>query len=252
MADPVVVGIDVAAVRPCVGVALTVGRSLPVHGDADWCATESRRELLDWLAGKAPAVVAIDAPQGYSRHLLLRQKPGRTPSKSRVCDRELLRRHISVYQVPARGDVQSGDARLAAWMKTGFRYFEALKHMGFDMGLGGALPGSFGQPPALLEAYPYAAFVTLFGRLLPKKSTRDGLFLRGRILRGQGVEWTDYYDHDSLDALAAALTAARYLQGRACPIGDEREGLIWLPVTSGELKARYSSGAPDMPAAAGW
>ena len=49
-------------------------------------------------------------------------------------------------------------------------------------------------------------------------------------LRRAGLEWDEYFDHDSLDALAAALTAWRFQQGRATPFGDPREGLIWLPV----------------------
>jgi hypothetical protein len=53
------------------------------------------------------------------------------------------------------------------------------------------------------------------------------------------VAWDEYYDHDSLDALAAALTAWRFVQGRAAPFGDDRDGYIWLPVPSGEVLASY-------------
>ena len=86
MADPVVVGLDIAAARPCVGVALTVGRTLRAQGDADWYATDSRREMLAWVAGKAPAVIALDAPQGYNRHLLDHPRAGQRRSRARVCD----------------------------------------------------------------------------------------------------------------------------------------------------------------------
>lgn len=248
MSDPVIVGIDVAASRPCVAVALGVGRGLRVHGEADWLATSDRRELVAWLDRVKPAAVAIDAPQGYNRHLLLRAAPGRPASRSRVCDHELLRRRIGVYQVPARDEVQGGEATLLAWMRIGMGLYSTLKRQGFEVARGDGLPGAFGQAPALLEAYPYAAFVALQGYLLPKKLTREGQVLRVRILRKQGVEWADYYDHDSLDALAAALTAARFLQGRACAVGDEKEGLIWLPVPPAELREKYSALTGDVAA----
>ena len=39
--------------------------------------------------------------------------------------------------------------------------------------------------------------------------------------------------------LAAALTAWRFVQGRATPVGDDRDGFIWLPVTEHDLLPSY-------------
>ena len=94
-------------------------------------------------------------------------------------------------------------------------------------------PAPSGSPLAVIEVYPYAAFVTLLGHRPRAKSDRQGLAARVRALRQAGVEWDDYFDHDSLDALAAGLTGWRYLQGRASAVGDPREGLLWLPVPRG-------------------
>ncbi len=236
-----VVGIDVAVSRPCTAVALRCGRT--AHAAAWQAATvaptpgdDELRELVDWVVGLRPAAVAIDAPQGYNRRLLAGE---RGAHRSRVCDFELLRRRISLYQVPSRGDVVADPRRLPAWMAAGFRLYRELKRRGFEAPPPGALAGAFGAAPALLEVFPYAAFVTLVGGLLSKKGTREGLRLRVLALRRADVRWDTgddaYYDHDSLDALAAALTAWRFVQGRAHPVGDEREGLIWLPVTREEL-----------------
>ena len=63
--------------------------------------------------------------------------------------------------------------------------------------------------------------------------------MRVVALREAGVAWDEYYDHDSLDALAAALTAWRFVQGRATPVGDDRDGFIWLPVTEHDLLPSY-------------
>jgi predicted nuclease with RNAse H fold len=227
----VIVGVDVAARRPCTAVALRVGQ--PVR-EADWMDTSSLFDLVEWIRAQTPLVVALDAPQGWNRRLL-------PHSRSRACDQELLRRRISVYQVPARVEVERGDASLPAWMATGFDLFRRLRRpsAGFESAMPDALPGAFGQPPAVMEVYPHAAFITLLGGVPAPKSSRRGLRRRILALREAGVRWDHYYDHDSLDALAAALTGRRYLQGLATPVGDPREGLIWLPVPEAELRERY-------------
>ena len=232
MADqPIIVGVDVAARRPCTAVALRGGRTARV---AEWLETSDRRALIDWIVRLAPQVVAIDAPQGWNRRLL-----GRASYRSRVCDYELLRRGLGVYQVPAKADIENGTVRLPDWIGVGFELFRALRRRGFESPPDGAIPGAFGQSPAMIEVYPYAAFVTLLGHRPRAKADRQGLAARVRALRQAGVEWDDYFDHDSLDALAAALTGWRYLQGRGSALGDPREGLLWLPIPRGELRESY-------------
>jgi predicted nuclease with RNAse H fold len=241
--EQLVIGIDIAASRPSTAVALSCGRSAQVVGwmaalTHDDPAKDDTPAMFDWIESLAPAVVAVDAPQGYNRRLLVRAREHGC-SRSRVCDHELLRRRISLYQVPSRKEASEDPAKLPAWMRVGFRYFKELRRRGFEAPPDGALPGAFGAAPALLEVFPYAAFVTLLGGLLSKKTTREGVRLRVLALRRAGVHWDSaddaYYDHDSLDALAAALTGWRFLQGRAHPVGDEREGLLWLPVTGDEV-----------------
>lgn len=275
---PLVVGIDVAAARPCVGVAL---RPLPAGGRVEavsWHeslaavevararaaagepgkgarpATGKKRppaappDLLDWLDGlrPAPSVVAVDAPQGFNRRLLERESAG--GHRSRVCDFELLRRRVGVYQVPSRAEVAVDPGRLPAWMAVGFDLFAALRRRGYEAPFDGSLPGALGQPPAVLEVYPYASFVALLGGRLARKTTREGLRLRVAALRAEGVVWDkggadEYYDHDSLDALAAAFTAWRFYQGAAHHLGESREGLIWLPVSGERFAAAVKAPA---------
>jgi predicted nuclease with RNAse H fold len=233
-AGQVVIGIDIAASRPCVAVAVRCGRQLDVEG---WCEADERvkgdrARLLDWIAGFSPSVVGVDAPQRPKRAL-----PGGA-AHSRVCDAELLHRRIGVYQVPTRAEADAAGPRYA-WMKTGWAYFRELARRGFEQPVPGALPGELGQAPAALEVYPHAGFVTLLGGTPPPKSTREGLRLRVLALRHVGVRWDDYYDHDSLDALMAAYTAWRFLQGLASPLGDARDGLIWLPMPGHEVLGSY-------------
>ena len=247
MSDPdVVIGIDVAAARPSTAVAVRMGRAAARGGRGaaavvvEWMEADHRSRdevdaLLAWVDRHDPAVVAVDAPQGFRR-------PGRgSPVAQRVCDRELMARRISLYPVPTRAAVEAGEARLPDWMKAGFDYFRRLRRAGFEVPDDAVMPGALGRPPAALEVYPYGAFATLLGALPPSKATRAGLRLRVVTLRHAGLEWDEYYDHDSLDALVAALTALRFQQGRATPVGDPREGLIWLPVPRTDLRGTYAA-----------
>jgi predicted nuclease with RNAse H fold len=238
---PIVMGIDIAARRPCVAVALQATRVGRVVGwmEADHRHPGEAARLLQWVEALSPAVVAIDAPQAPNRHLM-------KGSRLRVCDWELRRRGLPLYQVPVRG--QAGPE----WIAVGFEYFRLLKHRRFEMAGATDLPLAFGGAPALLEAYPYATFTCLLreqhadaaAATPPKKDTRAGTRMRIDLLRAARVEWDDYYDHDSLDALAAALTAWRYLQGTASAVGDPVEGLLWLPITADVLRERLAPRRP--------
>jgi predicted nuclease with RNAse H fold len=231
----IVMGIDIAATRPCVAVAVRGGRALDVleWREADEREPGDRDRLLDWIVSMRPSVVGIDAPK--------RPKRARAsqPHRPRDCDAELLHRRISVYQVPTRAEAEVRTPHYA-WMQAGWGYFRDLARRGYEPPAPGALPGDMGQAPAVLEVYPHAGFVTLLGGTPPPKSTREGLRLRVLALRRLGLHWDDYFDHDSLDALMAAFVAWRFVQGMATAVGDGRDGSIWLPVTAHELRAKYA------------
>lgn len=230
----VVVGIDIAASRPCVAVALRSGRALEVESwwEADERVPGDRDRLMEWMAGLGPVAVGVDAPQKPKR-----ARAGGV-SRSRACDADLAARRISIYQAMTRTEAQAAGAR-AAWMQVGWSYFRDLGRRGFEPPAPGVLPGVLDQAPAALEVYPHASFVTLLRGTPPPKSSRAGLHVRVAVLRAAGVQWDEYFDHDSLDALAAALTAWRFVQGLAAPVGDGGDGYIWLPVTARDLLPRY-------------
>ena len=231
---PVVVGIDIASSRPCVAVALRCGRTLEALAwhEADERERGDRGRLLEWLGALAPVAVGVDAPQRPKRAL-----PGGA-AHARRCDAELQARRISVYQVPTAAEIE-GRERRYAWMQTGWAYFKELGRLGYERPSDGRLPGALGQAPVALEVYPHAGFVSLLGGTPPPKSTREGLRLRVLTLRRLGVHWDEYFDHDSLDALMAALTAWRFCQGLATGLGDDRDGRVWLPVPESDLRDNY-------------
>jgi predicted nuclease with RNAse H fold len=231
---PVVVGIDIAASRPCVAVAVRGGRTLEVlsWAESDDHVAGDRGRLLTWLDDLDAVAVGVDAPQRP------RRARGAAASRPRACDVELAHRRISIYQVPTRAVAAEADG-LYTWMEAGWEYFRELGRRGFEPPAPGTLAGSLGEARAALEVYPHATFVSLLGGTPPPKSSRPGLRVRVAALRAAGVVWDEYYDHDSLDALAAALTAWRFVQGRATPLGDDRDGFIWLPVTARDLLPSY-------------
>jgi len=231
---PVVVGVDIAASRPCVAVAVRGGRTLEALSwtESDDHVAGDRARFFEWLEGLAPVAVGVDAPQRP------RRSRGAAATRPRACDADLAHRRISIYQVPTRAVAAEADG-LYTWMEAGWEYFRELGRRGFEPPAPGTLAGELGQAPAALEVYPHGTFTTLLGGTPPPKSSRSGLRVRVATLREAGVAWDEYFDHDSLDALAAALTAWRFVQGRATPVGDDRDGYIWLPVTEHDLLPSY-------------
>ncbi len=208
-----VAGIDVAATRPSTAVLVEDGHV------ARWSALAGPEDLRLWLDELRPTVVAIDAPSGLSKGLLAQPEDGSKPYNGRVCDRELRRRSISLYEVPSTRE------ELDSWMEMGLQLYEACETAGYR------IPVEVGQEPSAIEVYPYASFCVLLGGRPEKKTTVRGIDQRFEALRRFGLVWDDRKDHDSLDALAAAATAHAYRGGRATALGDPSEALIWLPAT---------------------
>src|SRR5680860_756224 len=91
-----VAGVDVAAARSSTAVLAEDGQV------ARWSELGRPEDLLLWLRDFRPNVVAIDAPCNLSKLLLAHPEDGSKPYNGRVCDRQLRRRSIPLYEVPAR------------------------------------------------------------------------------------------------------------------------------------------------------
>ena len=212
MTERTTIGIDVAAARPCTCVLLD---GLVVQ---DWLDTRDLDELASWVLRHQPDAIGVDAPCAPSKGLLLEPGTSGKPYGGRVCDRELRRRCIPLYEVPReRADADP-------WMEVGFQIYQILQELGYQ------LPREPGIAHSVIEVFPHASFVTLLGGIPAKKSTTLGQAHRLEVLKRHGVSWDGRFDHDSLDALAAALTATMFLEGQASAVGDPEEALLWLPV----------------------
>jgi Protein of unknown function (DUF429) len=108
---------------------------------------------------------------------------------------------------------------VAGWIAVGFALWQALRRVGHEP----------------LEVYPAGVFRTLAGHRVPSKSTRSGrqariALLEPHVERAPAIEM---WSHDGIDALGAAVTARRKLQGSAVAITHADAGCdgsaIWLP-----------------------
>ncbi len=234
-----VVGVDVAAGtvadRACVAVALRTGRKAEVTGWYEARARDGRapEDLVSWICRQEPVAIGIDAPQAPGERAATEGRVRR----ARSCDAELMRHGLKVYHPPARAEAQATARH--SWLLVGWDLFGRLHACGFSPPAAAGLAGAFGAEKAVLEVYPHASFATLLGGVPPGKSTRAGQHLRVLALRSLRVEWDEYYDHDSLDALVAAVTAWRFVQGRTHCVGRRRHELIWLPVGPADFLPRY-------------
>ena len=125
---PVVVGIDIAASRPCVAVAVRCGRTLEVDlVGASLTSTSPATATASstWLDDLDAVAVGVDAPQRP------RRARGAAASRPRACDAELAHRRISIYQVPTRAVAAEADG-LYTWMEAGWEYFRELGRRGFE------------------------------------------------------------------------------------------------------------------------
>jgi len=224
----------------------------------------SQADLLAAVAeaGRPGAVVAIDAPQSLNGGLMASDEyratlspppaPGRW-KRYKVCEYELKRRGIGLYNTPAL------EAEAPTWMRAGLGLYAALRAAGFET----YAPGS-DAPRQVLEVHPHACFAVLLGRLPLPKLTLEGRLQRQLVLYRSGVEVKNPMDtleeltaghllegrlplpgllgHDALDALAAAYTAflAATEPEKVTLVGDPNEGQIVLPVAAGELKDMYT------------
>jgi len=172
-------------------------------------------ELLALAERWSPRVVAIDSPLFLPRGLCcldegcLHASCHNWTGEKRVAERELFRQGIRLYWTTRKG-----------FIKPMIKRAMALRHTLEARGI------------PVIEVYPYASKVRLFGQPILKKTTPAGRrWLRERLegLVPGLVEHEGRLGHDQLDAIVAAYTAYLHGRGLAEGVGDRDEGLIWVP-----------------------
>ncbi len=246
--DAVFIGINpTAGKRPIQYAALDAKKGLIIHEHGDL------EHVLAFLASFESAVVAVDAPQGLNQGWMRKadirracglQPSGRTWGQWRVCEYELRRRNIRLYNTPDRL------AQTKNWVQVGIALFRRAQDMGYQL----FEKGKSSAPRILLEGRAHTGYATLLERSPFPKDTLEGRMQRQLLLFVEGLETPnplhaleeitrhhlltgrlplqDLRDHETLDTCMAAYTA--YLAGmepeRVCQVGQVEEGLITLPV----------------------
>ena len=170
-------------------------------------------ELLALAERWRPRIVAVDAPLSPPRGLCCLEEacPCRpsAPGGLKAAERELFRQGISLYATTKRSIIK-------VMIKRAMALRLMLEARGY----------------VVLEVYPYAAKVRLWGKGMPRKTTRAGREWLREKLDGMVPGLRQHegrLGHDQLDAIVAAYTAYLYGRDRAEGVGDHDEGLIWVP-----------------------
>ena len=171
------------------------------------------KEIVAFVEVHRPALVAIDAPLSLPLGLCCLEEGCScqpvSPRKGRQCERELSVLGIGCYYTTKRSIIKGMVYR-------GIRLKADLERQGHTV----------------IEVYPYASRLRLFGPL-PKKTT-----VAGRRALQEGLQCLipsvpspqeDLLSHDTLDALLAAYTGFLYDCGRTEALGDPPEGLLHIP-----------------------
>ncbi|MBA7614224.1 hypothetical protein ES703_21487 [subsurface metagenome] len=171
-------------------------------------------DILGAIESHRPGIVAIDAPLGLPKGLCCLEEScscqAQLPGKGRICERELSRRGIPCYYTTKKSIIKN-----MVYRAIGLKREIAARGC------------------QVIEVYPYATKVALFGKPIPRKSTPEGIsFLRERLaqLMPQLTPYLPQLNHDLCDALIAAYTAYLYAHGEAEVVGDVEEGAICLPI----------------------
>jgi predicted nuclease with RNAse H fold len=171
------------------------------------------------LAGRwRPRYVAIDAPLNLPQGMCCLEEScpctPASPDGLKAAERALLKEGIGLFRTTKRSIIKAMIYRAIGLRRT-------LEERGHTV----------------MEVYPYTSKVRLFGRPIPKKTTKAGRqWLRGRL---EGLvpglrEHEGRLGHDELDAIVAAHTAYLHGQRQAEALGDPHEGLIYVPRASGQ------------------
>lgn len=162
-----------------------------------------------------PRLVAIDAPLALPNGLCCLEEScpcqPLSSAKGRTCERELSRRRIPCYYTTKKSIIKS-----MVYRAIGLK--EEIAARGYYV----------------IEVYPYATKVQLFGRHTPPKTTPAGIvFLRERLaaLMPHLIPFLPRFNHDLCDALIAAYTAYLHTKGEIEIIGDPEEGAIFIPAS---------------------
>jgi len=175
----------------------------------------SDEEIIALAEEQCPALVAIDAPLSLPLGLCCLEESCTcrpvSSRKGRQCERELSALGIGCYYTTKRSIIKGMVYRALAIK-------QRLERSRFTV----------------IEVYPYASKLRLFGPLPPKatvagrRALQEGLC---RLIPSLPSTQETILSHDTLDALLAAYTGILYIKGQTEALGDAAEGLLHIPMS---------------------
>lgn len=177
----------------------------------------SDTDIIALLNFYSPRVVAINAPLSLPLGLCCLEETcpcePRFPWKNRRCDQELRRQGISCYPTSKKTFVKD----------LIYRGIELKTRIGREVKRGGQV----------IEVYPFASKIRLFGKTIPRKTTKQGMrFMSEKLWEVlPGLKpYLDVFGNDLYDAAVAAYTAFLHYQNRVDALRSSEEGLIYIPI----------------------
>lgn len=170
-------------------------------------------ELFELLQVHGPSVIAIDAPLSLPLGLDCLEESHPCSSileqKGRSSEQELASMHIGCFFTTKRSIIKTLIYR-------GLELRRELVTKGYEV----------------IEVYPYATKVLLFGDKIPPKNSARGLaFLKERLapLIGGLGPYMNGLNHDGSDAILAAYTACLHHEEHTDLLGMPEEGYVVVP-----------------------
>ena len=178
-------------------------------------ALDTNQDIEEWALNSGAHSLGIDCPLGLPAGLCcLEEDCPCTPAsslKGRMCERQLAQQGISCYFTTNRSFIKP-------MINRGMALRDNLVSQGLNV----------------IEVYPYATKVRIWGKPIPKKTTSKGrAFLKERLgcLVPGVASHPGKMTHDMYDAILAAYTAYLHSQGKTELLGIEDEGFIVVPKT---------------------
>lgn len=200
----IVCGIDMASAKPSTVAFIDDKLNIDTLVDLNELSTGFIAKSTD---SNVP-VIAIDSPLGFpSGMCCLEESCPCKPSKGngRLAERELSKMGISSYYTTKKTIIKPMIYKAIKWTKI-------LRRYGFTV----------------IEIYPYATKVRLFGKPVPSK-TKNLSVLKALVFSLGFPEAVSECNHDQIDAILAAYTGLLYIQGNTEEVGDETESKIVIP-----------------------
>jgi predicted nuclease with RNAse H fold len=170
-------------------------------------------DIVSMVGHYSPQIIAIDAPLSLPLGLCCLKEScccqPKSQWKGRLCERELAHGQIYCYFTTKKSIIKD-------MVERAIKLQEKLAQQGRE----------------IIEIYPYASKVRLFGRPIPRKQRAGGRsWLREKlsIILDNQMPFLERWSHDMCDAALAAYTGYLYAHGKTEAVGSAGEGLIHIP-----------------------